>query len=85
LCAYAGHFELGSEIRGALRCSGNELLFEREGRPARHCRAELRDVFFEPGEPRTRRIFERNAQDQITGFIDRREGRDVRWQQSAAP
>jgi len=28
------------------------------------------DVFFEPGQPRTRRII---------GFVDRREGRDVAW------
>jgi hypothetical protein len=61
------------------------LLFEREGRPARHFRPELSDVFFEPGEPRTRRIFERDAQGQITGFVDRREGRDVRWRRSLAP
>jgi hypothetical protein len=45
-------------------------------------RPELLDVFFEPGEPRTRRIFVRNAQGQITGFVDRREARDILWRRS---
>ena len=39
-------------------------------------KAELRDVFFTPGQPRTRRIFQRDAQGRVTGFVSRREGLD---------
>ena len=39
----------------------------------------LRDVFFVPGQPRTRRIFTRDAQGRVDGFVDRREGEDIRW------
>jgi hypothetical protein len=40
---------------------------------------EVADVLFAPGSPRTRRIFLRDEQRAITGFVDRREGIDVRW------
>jgi hypothetical protein len=36
-------------------------------------------VFFAAGQPRTRRIFVRDAAGRIVGFVDRREGEDVRW------
>jgi Domain of unknown function (DUF4440) len=82
LCGYSGTYELTADIKGTIRCAKDEMLFERPGRPARHFRAEILDVFFEPGEPRTRRIFVRNAQGQITGFVDRREARDILWRRS---
>jgi hypothetical protein len=40
---------------------------------------EVLDVFFAPGQPRTRRIFERTAQGEVVSFVDRREGEDIRW------
>jgi len=40
-------------------------------------RAELRDVLFVPGQPRLRRIFQRDASGKITGFVSRREGHDI--------
>jgi ketosteroid isomerase-like protein len=40
-------------------------------------KAELRDVLFTPGQPRLRRIFQRDAQGHITGFVSRREGHDL--------
>jgi hypothetical protein len=40
-------------------------------------RAELADVLFTPGQPRTRKIFTRDASGSITGFVSRREERDV--------
>lgn len=39
--------------------------------------AELTDVLFTPGQPSKRRIFERDAQGKITGFVVRRDGRDA--------
>jgi len=84
LCGYSGSYELTADIKGAIRCTHDELLFERPGRPARHFRSELLDVFFEPGEPRTRRIFERDAKGRVTGFVDRREARDVTWRRTGS-
>jgi Domain of unknown function (DUF4440) len=92
LCQYAGIYQLTAEISGSYRCEGDELLFERDGKAPRHFRAEVSDVFFEPGQPRSRRIFVRDAKGTITGFVDRREARDIAWtrlpkstSQSSAP
>jgi hypothetical protein len=76
---YTGTYRLTPEITGTFIRQGDELLFRRTGRPDRHFRAEVPDVFFEPGAPRTRRIFSRNASGQIVGFVDRREARDILW------
>jgi hypothetical protein len=36
-------------------------------------------VLFAPGQPRSRKVFQRDAGGRITGFADRREARDVVW------
>jgi hypothetical protein len=82
LCEYSGTYAMTEEIKGTFRCVHGELLFERTGRPVRHFRPELRDVFFEPGEPRTRRIFTRGANGAVAGFVDRREARDIVWRRT---
>ena len=80
LCAYAGRYVLtSSDIVASIRCDRDGLVFERSGRPPREFKAEVKDVFFEPGQPRTRRIFSRDARGRVTGFVDRREARDVAW------
>ena len=79
LCAYAGRYALTSAIEVTARCEMGHLVFERPGRPARQFIAELKDQFFEPGQPRTRRVFLRDPEGAITGFVDRREGRDIFW------
>lgn len=40
-------------------------------------KAEVRDVFFAAGQPRVRRIFQRDAEGHVTGFVSRREGHDL--------
>jgi hypothetical protein len=45
---------------------------------------EVCGVFLAPGQPRSRRIFLRDSDGKITGFVDRREGADVRWNKVAA-
>jgi hypothetical protein len=40
---------------------------------------ELSDVMFAPGQPRARKIFTRDARGNITGYLARREERDVVW------
>jgi hypothetical protein len=76
---YEGTYQLTAEITGAFLPVGDELIFRQTGRPDRHYRAEVPDVFYNPGAPRSRRIFCRNAGGEITGFVDRREGRDIAW------
>jgi hypothetical protein len=79
LCTYSGTYRLAPEIAETLSCAGGRLLGNRTGRPEVAYQAEVTDVFFVPGRPRTRRIFLRDARGAITGFVDRREGIDVRW------
>jgi hypothetical protein len=79
LCSYAGRYALTDQIIGTIQCRDGELTFERAGRPGRRFLAEVPDVFFEPGAPRTRRIFLRAQDGHVTGFVDRREARDILW------
>ena len=41
--------------------------------------AEAPDVFFVKGDPRIRKIFQRDASGKITGFVERRESWDIAW------
>ena len=79
LCEYAGTYRLTAEIIETISCADGKLLGTRTGRPEVAYQAEVADVFFVAGRPRTRRIFLRDAGGAITGFTDRREGIDVRW------
>jgi uncharacterized protein DUF4440 len=79
LCAYAGVYELTPEIVTTIGCTKEGLTSERTGRPATTYLPEVRDVFFVAGQPRSRRIFLRDAAGNIVAFADRREGEDIRW------
>lgn len=83
LCAYAGTYGLTADIATELRCEGDHLVSQRAGRPPAVYRPEVLDVFFAPGQPRTRRIFQRDAGGRVTGFVDRREGHDITWKRSS--
>ena len=83
LCAYAGVFALTPAITTNIRCDAGELISERTGRAATTYRPETRDVFFAPGQPRTRRIFQRDTTGAVVGFVDRREGHDITWRKIA--
>ena len=77
---YEGTYQLTAEITGAFLPVGDELmLFRQTGKPDRHYPSTRKCPmsFFNPGAPRSRRIFCRNASGEITGFVDRREGRDI--------
>lgn len=76
---YEGVYALTPDIHVRLRSDGDALVASREGRPDAHYRAEARDIFFVPEQPRTRRIFLRDASGRVDSFVDRREGEDVRW------
>ena len=84
LSEYEGVYSLTSDIKTTIRVGDVGLTAEREGRPDAMYAAEIRDMFFVPGQPRTRRIFTRDASGRVDGFVDRREGEDIRWTRSAA-
>ncbi|HEV8332323.1 MAG TPA: nuclear transport factor 2 family protein [Steroidobacteraceae bacterium] len=79
LCEYNGSYSMTADIVTTLECTQDGFAAQRTGRPATQYRAEVPDVFFVAGQPRTRRIFVRDAQGKVVAFVDRREGEDIRW------
>jgi ketosteroid isomerase-like protein len=79
LCEYSGTYSLTAEITTTISCTADGLTAERSGRKPSPYLAEVKDVFFAAGQPRTRRIFVRDAQGKVVAFVDRREGEDIRW------
>jgi ketosteroid isomerase-like protein len=78
-CEYSGTYSLTAEIATTISCTADGLTAERSGRKSTAYLAELKDVFFVAGQPRTRRIFVRDEQGKVVAFVDRREGEDIRW------
>jgi len=78
LDAYAGRYTAGDLVYIISR-EGDHLTGGREGKPPVTLNAELRDVFFIPGQLRTRKIFQRDNVSKVVGFVDRREGIDIVW------
>jgi len=64
---------------GTRKTKADLLTGERSRRPAQTLSIEAADVMFVAGQPRSRKIFVRGRDDRITGFVDRREGRDIPW------
>jgi ketosteroid isomerase-like protein len=79
LCEYSGTYSLTAEITTTISCTADGLTAERSGRKPSAYLAEIKDVFFVAGQPRTRRIFVRDAHGKVVAFVDRREGEDIRW------
>lgn len=79
LDAYVGDYGSGTGLRYVIRRNGDRLEGGRTEKSLGPLEVEVRDVLFVPGRPRSRKIFERDEQGHVTGFVDRREGRDVRW------
>ncbi|WP_420242827.1 DUF4440 domain-containing protein [Roseiterribacter gracilis] len=76
---YVGSYALGGTERYVITRDGDGIAGSRNGGAAKKIACELRDVFFTPGSPRSRKIFQRDANGRVTGFVDRREGEDVVW------
>jgi hypothetical protein len=76
---YVGRYSASPDLVWVISREGDHLVGGREGQPAKLLRAEVRDVLFAPGAPRNRKVFQRDEQGRVTGFIDRREGQDLRW------
>jgi ketosteroid isomerase-like protein len=74
---YVGTYVAGEDFRYRIERNGDELTGTPDGGKPAALKAELRDVLFTPGQPRTRRIFQRDERGRISGFISRREGHDI--------
>jgi hypothetical protein len=80
LTQYSGTYRLkNSEPTYMLAVVNGKLMGTRNGRKAAEWKAETPDVFFIAGDPRIRKIFQRNAAGKITGFVERRESWDIVW------
>jgi ketosteroid isomerase-like protein len=77
--AYTGTYRAAPDLLYEVKIEGGRLVGGLVGDAAAPLHAELKDVFFIAGRPRTRKIFQRNPQGAITGYVDRREGEDVVW------
>lgn len=77
--SYAGLYELSPDIHYEIRVTGGRLEGKRNGRPAEPLLAEAADVLFVPGSPRYRKLFQRDANGRVTGFLERREAWDLVW------
>jgi hypothetical protein len=76
---YVGRYAAAPDLVWVIAREGDHLVGGREGRPAKPLLVEMHDVLFVPGAPRTRKLFQRDDQGHVTGFVDRREGQDIRW------
>jgi hypothetical protein len=76
---YVGRYRAAPDLTYMIARHGSDLVGEAEGKPPTPLRMELRDVMFAPGQPRVRKIFTRDAAGHVTGFLSRREERDVVW------
>jgi hypothetical protein len=77
LNSYVGRYRAAPDYVYAIaRDSAGLVGRVNEGGPQRLL-AELQDVLFVPGQPRVRKLVQRNAAGAVTGFVSRREGRDV--------
>ena len=86
LAQYVGTYQLkDSEATLTLALVGGQLVGTRNGRKPAPWSGEAPDVFFIAGDPRIRKIFQRDAWGKITGFVERRESWDIVWAKAGPP
>jgi ketosteroid isomerase-like protein len=76
---YVGEYSAAPDLTYVIRWDGQRLVGGTKGRSMKPLEVEVRDVLFVPGQPRIRKIFQRNTKGKITGFVDRRESWDLVW------
>jgi len=76
---YVGVYRLNDEITYTIRRQGEGLSGVRSGRQPQILSIEAADVMFVAGQPRSRKIFLRLGDGRLSGFVDRREGREIPW------
>jgi hypothetical protein len=68
---FIGTYRAG-ELTYTIRRDGDRIPGSRPGRAEVQLQAETRDILFVPGQPRTRKIFRRDARGKVVDFVDRR-------------
>jgi ketosteroid isomerase-like protein len=81
---YIGRYSAAPDLIYEIRWDGQRLAGGRPGSTMKPLDVEVRDVLFVPGQPRIRKIFQRDAKGKITGFVDRRESWDLVWQKQSS-
>jgi ketosteroid isomerase-like protein len=77
---YVGKYQLkDSAATYSLQLVDGQLIGTRDARKPARWNAEVSDVFFLSGDPRIRKIFQRDASGKIVGFVERRESWDIVW------
>jgi ketosteroid isomerase-like protein len=71
---YVGTYSAGSDFTYQISRDGDQLTGAVGKGHATPIKAELVDVLFTPGQPRARKIFQRDASGKVTGFVIRRDG-----------
>jgi len=79
---YAGAYEAAPGVRYVFALQGADLTASNGGAPSVQ-KAEMRDLFFTPGHSRVTKLFERDADGRITGFVLRRAGHDILYKRVA--
>jgi ketosteroid isomerase-like protein len=74
---YVGTYQASPDFKFVIARNGEELTGSANGGKPFAIKAELKDVLITPGQPRLRRIFQRDDDGKITGFVSRREGHDL--------
>ena len=73
---YVGRYEAGPTLKIEIVRTGGSLASRLNDGTLRPLKVELRDVLFTPGTAPGRRLFQRDADGRITGYIARRDGND---------
>lgn len=81
---YAGRYVGGTDLVYSIQWDGKQLVGGRQGREMKPLAVEVHDVLFSPGQPRIRKIFQRDAHGKIIGFVDRRESWDLVWRRAGS-
>jgi ketosteroid isomerase-like protein len=76
---YVGEYSAAPDLTYEIRWDGQRLVGGKKGSSMKPLEVEVRDVLFVPGQPRIRKIFQRDAKGKITGYVDRRESWDLVW------
>jgi uncharacterized protein DUF4440 len=79
---YEGRYVSGTDLVYLIQWDGKQLMGGRAGKTMSPLLVEARDVLFVAGQPRVRKIFQRDPSGNVLGFADRREGRDLVWRRA---
>ena len=79
LDAYVGEYRSSDGREFRFTRQGDQLVASLSGGPTTRQAAEVRDVFFTPGRSRFRKVFTRNRDGRVDGFLYRSEGHDLRF------